>query len=202
VLKPVAIFLVLVLLLTLGTACTCSKISDQYGIITGISGTVTVLLEDSTIWTEAEVNTQLRAGDRIRTADNSSAVITFFEGSTTELKPNTEIGITELIIEVGPESTTVSLEQIIGTTINRVQKLVDTASSYEIETPSAVAAVRGTEYEVAVMSDSTTTVVVTEGSVLVTAQGVSVLVSDNEQTTVLPGEPPSTPVSASVRGGK
>jgi ferric-dicitrate binding protein FerR (iron transport regulator) len=201
-LKPVAIFLVLVLLLTLGTACTCSKASDQYCTITGISGTVTVLLEDSIAWTEAEINTQLRAGDRIRTTDNSSAIITFFEGSVIELESNTEVGITELIIEVGPKSTTISLEQVIGTTINRVQKLVDTASSYEIETPSAVAAVRGTEYEVVVRSDSTTTVIVTEGNVSVTAQGVSVLVSDNEQTTVLPGEPPGIPVPATVRGGK
>ena len=199
-LKPVAIFLLLVLLLTLGTACTCSKISDQYCTITRISGVVTVLPVGSIAWTEAEVDTQLRAGDRIRTTDNSSAIITFFEGSVIELKSNTEVGITELIIEVGPKSTTISLEQTIGTTINRVQKLVDTASSYEIDTPSAVAAVRGTEYEVVVLSDSTTTVIVTEGNVSVTAQGVSVLVSDDEQTTVLPGEPPSTPTP--LRGGK
>jgi len=201
-LKPVAILSVLVLVLTLGTSCTCSKTSDQYCIITRISGVVTVLPEGSNTWTEVEVDAQLRSGDRIRTSNNSSAVVTFFEGSVIELKSNTEIGITELIIEVGPKSTTISLEQAIGTTINRVQKLVDTASSYEIKTPSAVAAVRGTEYEVEVLSDSTTTVIVTEGSVCVTAQEVSVVVNDNEQTTVLPGEPPSTPVPISQRGGK
>ena len=65
---------------------------------------------------------------------------------------------------------------------------------------SAVAAVRGTEYEVVVLSDSTTTVIVTEGGVWVTAQGVSMLVSEDEQTTVLPGETPSTPTP--LRGKK
>jgi len=201
-LKPVATFSVLVLFLTLGTSCACSQSSDQYCVITTISGAVTVLPKGSVTWNEAEVNMQLREGDRIRTASNSSVVITLFEGSVIELEPDTEVGIKELSMAVGTGSTTISLEQTIGTTISRVQNLVDTASSYEIATPSAVAAVRGTEYEVEVLSDNTTMVVVTEGSVLVNAQGVAVVVNDGERTTVLPGEPPGTPIAIIERGGK
>jgi hypothetical protein len=125
----------------------------------------------------------LTAGDRVRTGTNSSAFITFFEGSTMELQPDTEVGIEELSTSLETQSITVSLEQTIGKTTSRVEKLIDPASRYEIATPSGSAVVRGTAFTVEVFLDGTTVVTVIEGSVLIVAR-VKVLVSQKGGTVV------------------
>ncbi|TET42958.1 MAG: hypothetical protein E3J66_02675, partial [Dehalococcoidia bacterium] len=151
-------------------------VSSEFSILTGLSGSVTVLPAGSTIWTEAQVGMNLTSGDRVKTGANSSALITFHEGSTIELQPDTEVGIEELTTSLETQSTTISLEQTIGKTRSRVEKLIDPASRYEITTPSGSAVVRGTEFTVEVFPDGTTVVTVIEGSVLVVAR-VKVLVS-------------------------
>lgn len=182
-------------------------VSSEFSILTGLSGSVTVLPTGSTIWTEAQVGMNLTSGDHVKTGANSSALITFHEGSTIELQPDTEVGIEELTTSLETQSTTISLEQTIGKTRSRVEKLIDPASRYEITTPSGSAVVRGTEFTVEVFPDGTTVVTVIEGSVLVvarvkvlvsqkgggvvTTQIVEVLLSAGEQTTFSPGTAPS-----------
>jgi len=196
VLKPAAAAVGLMVLALLGSAgCTCANRAlvspDQPTIITEVRGEVRVLPQGATTWKQAEVGQQLREGDRIRTGDDASALVTFFEGSTIELKANTEVSIEELRIAVKSGSTSITLRQEIGKTLNRVKKLTDPASRYKLTTPSGSAVVRGTTYFVEVSADGTTVVTVTEGDVWVTAQGVTVQVSAGEQTIINPGEPPS-----------
>ena len=148
-----------------------STISNQYGILTEINGGVTVLPAGSTNWIEAEVGMLLETGDRIKTEANSSALITFFEGSTTKLQQDTEISIEELSITLETSSTTISLDQKIGKTRSRVTKLLDTGSRYEVTTASGSAVVRGTEYETEVFDEGTTIVRVYEGSVQAEREG-------------------------------
>lgn len=183
------------------------SVSSEFSILTGLSGSVTVLPTGSTIWTEAQVGMNLTSGDHVKTGANSSALITFHEGSTIELQPDTEVGIEELTTSLETQSTTISLEQTIGKTRSRVEKLIDPASRYEITTPSGSAVVRGTEFTVEVFPDGTTVVTVIEGSVLVvarvkvlvsqkggavvTTQVVELLLSAGEQTTFSPNTAPS-----------
>jgi len=106
----------------------------------------------------------LEAGDSIKTSENSTATILFFEGSTTELSKNTEIRISELSVKQDTMSTTIKIRQEIGKTKNRVEKLIDPASQYEIETPTGAAIARGSTNEVVVYSDGTTTILNIEGN--------------------------------------
>ena len=174
-----------------------STVSSQTGILTEISGKVTVLTAGSTNWTEAEIGMQLEAGDRIKTEADSSALITFFEGSTTELQPNTEMAIEELSIAVETGATTVSLEQSLGKTKSRVAKLIDPGSRYEVTTPSGSAVVRGTEYEVEVFSDGSAIVRVYKGSVRAEREGKQEIVNAGYQISFIPGEElgPAIPIS-------
>jgi len=183
-------------------------VSTEFSILTGLSGSVTVLPTGSTIWTEAQVGMNLTSGDRLSTGANSSALITFFEGSTIELQSDTEVGIEELTTTLETQSTAISLEQTIGNTRSRVEKLIDPISRYEITTPSGSAVVRGTEFTVEVFLDGTTVVTVIDGSLLVvarvkvvvsqkgggvmTTQIIEVPLSAGEQTTFSPSTPPST----------
>ena len=170
-----------------------STISNQTGIITEITGTVTVLVAGSTNWAEASVGMQLGAGDRIKTEADSSALITFFEGSIMELQQNTEISIAELSSISETKTSVISLEQKIGKTRSRVTKLLDTGSRYEITTASGSAVVRGTEYVTEVFDDGTTIVKVYDGSVRAEREGQYETVHEGYQITFVPGEPLGQP---------
>ena len=119
------------------------------------------------------------------------ATITFFEGSTIELDGSTEVSLSELSLE--GTTSHIGIDQKIGKTVSRVKKLVDSASSYEVETASAVAAVRGTVFYVSVNRSGVTTVGNMEGMVSVLAQGVEVALAEGTRTTVSPGKPPGKP---------
>lgn len=144
-------------------------------------------------WRAGQEGMEIKTGDRVKTDPGSRATVVFFEGSTIELEGETEITMTE-ISGAQNTSTTIKLKQEIGTTINRVKKLADTASGYEIETPAAVAGVRGTTFKVSVLADGTTIVSNIEGSVFVTAQGKTIILEENTETTVKPGQTPGEAV--------
>jgi hypothetical protein len=139
-------------------------------------GNVFVMKAGTDSWIEAEVGMSLEAGDTIKTDDNSRAEITFFDGSTIELQAGTQIEIVSLDISADTGSTTITLEQTIGTTLSRVTKLLDPASRYEIETPTGVAAVRGSGMLVQVIADGITWVTNLEGEIWVTYNGAELKV--------------------------
>jgi len=134
-------------------------------------GNVYVMKAGTDSWTEAQVGMSLEVGDFIKTDDDSNAKITFFDGSTIELQAGTEIEIVSLdISDTG--STTITLEQTLGTTISRVTKLLDPASRYEVETPTGVAAVRGSSMIVRVFADGSIEVTNLSGEIWFTYNGV------------------------------
>jgi hypothetical protein len=155
-------------------------------------GTVLVMKPGDTDWTTGTAGMTLGVDYKIKTTSGGHATVTFFEGSTIELDSNTEISLSEL--DLDGTASHISISQSLGKTVSRVTKLVDPASSYEIETPAAVASVRGTDFYVSVTSSGVTTVGSTEGLVVVVAQGVEVQLTAGTRTTVSPGKVPGTPV--------
>jgi len=133
----------------------------------------------------------ISVGDRVRTSTTGRALITFFEGSSTLLEPDTDITVEELIKEVDG-STTIILFQELGSTWSRVRKLFDTASNFNIETVSAVAIVRGTALSVNVdqLPDGSTSteVAVSEGTVDVDVGGKLIKVPSGKKTKVKDGQ--------------
>ncbi len=156
-------------------------------------GQVFVMKSGADNWIEAGVNTTLEIGDTLKAGDDSRAEITFFEGSTIELEAGAEVEVLELGIAKDTGSTIIRLKQVIGNTVSRVQKLADVNSSYEVETPTAIAAVRGSIMFVRVREDGVTAVGNGEGNVSVTAQGEEVILPEGTYSTVGPGQAPSAP---------
>jgi len=132
------------------------------------------------------------AGDRVRTAADSHGVLTFFDGTTVELEPGTEVTIDDLRASASGDKI-VSISQVIGRTWHVVTHLVSPNSRYEVNTPTATAIVRGTAFEVAVAADGTTTTETTEGDVSTIAQGIDVDVRAGQTTSVSPGAAPQAP---------
>jgi hypothetical protein len=136
----------------------------------------------SSMWQEAEVGTTLETGDSIKAGRDSQAVITFFDGSTIELEANTEVKVSELgITDEG--STTIKLEQVIGTTISRVQKLTDPASSYEVEAPACVAVVRGSVLKLVVSPSGKTTIYNLGGTIYAIYKGKEIPIPEGSSMT-------------------
>jgi len=148
-------------------------------------------------WTEAQVGMELEVGDSIKTGDDSGAEITFFDGSTMELEAGTEIEIMSLDLACDTGVTTITLMQTIGTTISHVTKLLDPASSYEVETPTGVAVVRGSMLRVQVIfgnvnyEDGTTLITNQEGNIWGSAQGVELQIPEGQTCIIIPGQLPN-----------
>jgi hypothetical protein len=86
----------------------------------------------------------LQPGDAVRTGAGGVALVTFLDGSETQLTPDTLLSVTAATRAGG-----VSLTQVAGTTVNRVQQLAGGAT-FNTDTPTAAAIVRGTRYVVTV----------------------------------------------------
>lgn len=157
-----------------------------------LSGSAQVQIAGSDRWQMAGDGMVLAAGTRVRTAPDSHAVLTFFEGSSLTLEPNTDVEIQSVEGSAG-SSTDIVLKQWIGKTWSRVVKRLDAGTRYEIVTPSACALVRGTLFETEVDGTLSTTVRTTEGLVSVAAKGKEVFLPAGQEASVDQGATPSEP---------
>lgn len=193
---PVTVALALILAVSLSVAILLNPLSSRQVIaspcILGIlNGEVEVREAGSDGWQRGVQGVTLTAGTFIRTAQDSHAVLTFFEGSTIKLEPDTLVEIRE-IEQVDEQSTTIVLGQSVGRTWSHVVTM-EPASYYEIETPSASVRAMGTLFATDVDETGLTKVATTEGLVNVAAQEDEVYVSANQQTRVEAGAAPSQP---------
>ena len=160
----------------LGAATTVTILSGDVQVRHGATGTFVRA-------TDGEV---LAGGDSIRTADGARAVLTYFEGSTVSIEPNSELAI-ETASALSDGSTVVVMQQTVGRTWHVVTKLITGNSKYEVKTPASTASVRGTAFEV--VSDG-------EGTVVTTTEGTVVdQVADPDR----PGQTVDVPVPAGKR---
>ena len=83
--------------------------------------------------------------DSIKTGENTSASIILFESSIIRLDNNTEITIKEILQQEG--KTSVKIKQDSGRTWNTVLRMSG-IDDYEVHTPTTVASVRGTSFDV------------------------------------------------------
>jgi hypothetical protein len=157
-----------------------------------LSGGVQVQVPGADSWQEAVDGMILDAGSRVRTATDSHALLTFFEGSSIKLEPSTDVEIQQLE-QVDERSADIVLKQWLGTTWSRVVKRLDPGVRYEIQTPSAQALVRGTLFETAIDETAQTTVRTTEGLVSVSGQNEEVFLPAGQEAIVEYGASPSEP---------
>jgi hypothetical protein len=155
-------------------------------------GDIQILKQGSSSWKKGEPGMTLDIGDRLKTGAGSKARITFFEGSTIELEGDTSISLLELGINAD-QSTAVKVKQEVGKTLSQAKKLLDTRDRYEVETPAAVAAVRGSTMYVEVALDGRTFVGNVEGKIVVIAQGIETKLLPDTHTNIVPGQLAGTP---------
>jgi hypothetical protein len=115
-------------------------------------------------WKLADSGMFLYQSDVVKTGDNTSASIILFESSIIRLDSNTEVKLKEIIQEAG--KTSVTIQQDAGRTWNTVLK-VSGIDDYDVQTPTTVASVRGTSFDVYIQSENLTDVGVGRGVVVI-----------------------------------
>jgi hypothetical protein len=138
-------------------------------------------------WQPATVGMMVYSGGQVRTGTASAAHLRLLEGIV-RLSADTLFTVKESVTRQGKLSTELFLQE------GRLWLHLTTDQPHEldVETGSAVAAVRDTRFSVKV-TDGQTFLSVAEGTVVLTAQGQSVNVTAGQQAVVEPGQPPATP---------
>jgi hypothetical protein len=127
--------------------------------LTVLSGTVAVLFTNGSTIQPAPSGLTLGVGDRVATV-GGPALVTFFEGSELELGPETTIILRE--IRANGQEVHVSVEDVLGTAVGRVQAFASPNSSYQLQTPGGqtVALIRGSFARITVFETGSTRVAV------------------------------------------
>lgn len=125
------------------------------------SGTVQIKHEGGS-WTSAQNGTLLYQSDTVKTGNNTFASIVLFKSSIIRLDSNTEVMLQEILQQAG--ETSVKIKQDVGRTWNTISKMSG-IDNYEVQTPTAVASVRGTSLDVNVHANGTTVISVIKGIV-------------------------------------
>jgi hypothetical protein len=147
--------------------------------------------------TAAAVGAAVQMGDELRTADGQMRVV-FQDDSVIDLDAQSAIVVDEQIFDPAGGRFSSLMKLVQGKARALVSEYYRSpGASYEVETPTAVAGVRGTSFIVTYHVDRDATEVVgIAGQVEVrtlAARGDTVYVTAQEATTVLRGEAPTSP---------
>ncbi|WP_020589133.1 FecR domain-containing protein [Desulfobacter curvatus] len=164
-----------------------------------MEGVVTFIKGD--VWTRpkgAEARAVVKKGDvvgqsaQIETGEKSAVEITFEDGSAFFLRPDTRISI-RTARQRQPYFMIRRLFVPAGRTMMHIQKSTGGDSRFEIHTPSAVSAVRGTQFRVSVDNNKTTRTEVLDGVVVVAGTKKKVMLDPGQGTWVEKGKQPNNP---------
>lgn len=155
--------------------------------IKSLVGSVKIRKGSGAAWIDARPNMPLKEQDAVRTFVESEAELVTGEGSILKLGENSTFELSTLQSSGDAQNTKVKL--LNGSLVSNVKKLVGTNSSFEFETPTATAAIRGTIVGLDVTNEKTL-VKVYEGKVLVTPVGStgSTELKPNQMASVVKGQ--------------
>jgi hypothetical protein len=138
-----------------------------------------------TEWEDAVVDMSIHRGGKVWAQEASTARVDVEDGLV-RVAPNTIFTLDR------PESDTLQLSLDEGQVWIDIEGLAP-GEVFEVQTPAAVASVRGTRFGVRVSADGTTVVSTRVGTVTVEAATAAVTLTPGLQTTVVQGDAPEEP---------
>jgi hypothetical protein len=166
-------FLIVFALLLAGTTPVYAQDSptNLAAVMEVISAGVEVKRVDTANWIAVNTEAIVGVGDVIRTDATGVARITFFsDGVETEIQPDSVFQI-DVFEDRGGDSFGLSAQLLLGRSLQRVARLLDATSSYDINTPSMELTVRGTEFMIRVEESGRAAMLVTDGIAGAAASG-------------------------------
>jgi len=143
-----------------------ASLAEFYGTITESENEVFFQPEGRTKWYPVINKLGLKTGDKIKTGKNSSAILVFDDGSSLKIKQNSIIKVDELSLDFAKKIAKISCNAPKKGSFLANVKHALFKPKFEIKTPIAVAAVRGTDLVIET-DEGSTEIMVFEGRVLV-----------------------------------
>lgn len=142
-----------------------TKVRANKAVITYLSGQVEVKKKESPSWTAAQPNMILYENDQIKVMAKSRAEIILDNQSVVRLAENSLLTITKIEEIPAAKKHSTSLDLSLGKLWTKATKFFNPGSRYDVRTPTAIAGVQGTTYQVIVAENRVTKVKVYKGEV-------------------------------------
>lgn len=158
-------------------------------------GTVVSWNETGKKWQDLPEKSQIQVGTFIKTEKESEGIVAFGKKAVITVAENTAVRIAASTFEKD-QIKAVKIQAPRGKVWSAVEKLSSTDCKFEIETPNALAGVRGTVFMVGFSpEDNSSKVSVVQGEVGVSSKFAAglVILKENMSTTVVANKPPIPP---------
>jgi FecR protein len=165
-------------------------LAAQQPMVTPVSGVVEIRMAPGAGFSAVTESGAYPSDAVLRTGANGFALINYADSTEIVVRPGTQV-------ELGGQSQQ-GVRVFLGKVLIRVRRLFTAGQERSHRTPTTVAAVRGTEFGLAVEGDGSTQVFVFEGRVAVSnseLRGPPVQVAAGNVTEVAPRRPPTDPHS-------
>lgn len=163
------------------------------GRVTFLKGAVEIQRAGEMPWESLGSGEQLLEGFRISTGQDGILEATFEDGSSFYMNPDTCL---QVLKARKSEASSVIGELFLegGRIITRIKKATGSEPRFKIQTPSAAAAIRGTEFRVSHDSRKSTRIEVLKGMVAARGRRREVMLEEGAGTVIRKGKEPERPV--------
>jgi hypothetical protein len=118
---------------------------EGIGVVEALEGTAEVLHPGTAAWTTLAVGDGILVGDQVRTAAASKVLLRFREDTALTVAASSQLTITEQV--AGPQAPVSRFSLLVGTVRAFVtERYAEPGARFELETPTAIAGVRGTGF--------------------------------------------------------
>jgi len=170
-------------------------------------GDVSLQKQGEEIWLPVEKDIPLEQGDRIKTGSDAYVEILIDDGSSLRMEENGEITLEQLSADSVTKKIASEVSLWFGRLLSNIAKFTNKGSRFDVQTPTLVAGVRGTEFIVETTDSKQTDVGVFDGEVAVGGldkdgrliKESELLVRKGNQTSVLKNKRPKSPFALKER---
>ncbi|MCX6565706.1 MAG: LysM peptidoglycan-binding domain-containing protein [Candidatus Aminicenantes bacterium] len=162
---------------------------EDEGTVTVVAGEAVRKEKNKDNWAPLLLGDIVHSGDQLRTGADGGLVVAFASGNSLQMMSG--VRLTVLVTKKIDEMNIFQRILLgVGKIITRVKEVTGRSSRFEVKTPSAVAAARGTVFRVGLDEEGTTRTETLQGRIGVEAQAVMEVVREGEGTLVRKDEPP------------
>jgi hypothetical protein len=164
-------------------------VTRPVAVLNKVVGEVKIDMVANPGWQAASLGGKLGNGDKLETGSASFGSIMFLDRSMIKVRENTKFTVKS------KRTVKRELETDINVAVGEMNVKTTTGSKFKIQTPTSVASVKGTEFNLMVEQDGTTHLTVLEGTVEFMNELGVILATEMTTSISKAGESPSAPVS-------
>jgi len=182
---------------------TAAKGDKPIAILTYMQGSVEVKKAGTEKWEPAKPSTLLYADDQLKSGKRAEAAIFYTEGSELRINADTtlSVGTKQKNVQSAGAMAVRTVKLILGEVWGKFSHATQSQTMYNIQTTSAIAAIKGTKMDTETFSGGASNFTVLEGQVSVSNDQGSVDVGAGQTTAVNAGAAPGSPKAAGSNVG-